>query len=157
VKFGYRFNRHFSLEGGYTDLGDFSSSGPVACVAQVGVPCDPVNLDLSMQGIMVNAVGTWPVSEHIVLSASAGVIYRQLDTRYTDPAGNRSSNSDEDSVTKFGVGVAFPINERFEVGLDFTAYRDVGVGIASSNSSTDFYAVNDGEANVFSLGMRWRF
>jgi hypothetical protein len=155
VAFGYRFNRHFSLEAGYTDLGEFDSSPSVACPA-IYPPgaCPAFDARTSIDGVMVNAVGTWPVAKHFQLEASAAAIYREVEYSYRGASGSGSS-SEKGTVWKLGVGVGVPINDRLEVGLELAQYREVGIRFGAGAS--DVQTTNDGYATVITLGARLFF
>lgn len=157
IKAGYRFNRYFALEGGYSDLGDYEATQAGLCLPVGPTPIcgGEVRTRTSIDGVMVTAIGILPLTQHFELTASAGAIYREVDYDYRISANESRSLSDEGTVMKFGVGAGFPINERFELGLDVTTYREVGVGISSA--SGEINTVNDGESTVVTLGARWRF
>jgi OOP family OmpA-OmpF porin len=154
VRFGYRFVPWFALEGGYTDIGDFSATIVPAC-GGFGVPCAPnIYNTTSIHGFLLNAVGIWPLAEHFQLNASLGAIYRELtQSSGTSPGGN-SHWSSKDTVARFGLGVAVPFNDHFEIGLDLVQYRNIGLALDMGSNTT---VVNDGESTVASLGLRWRF
>jgi OOP family OmpA-OmpF porin len=153
VRFGYRFVPWFALEGGYTDIGDFSATIVPTC--GLGVPCAPnIYNTTSIHGFLLNAVGIWPLAEHFQLNASLGAIYRELtQSSGTSPGGN-SHWSSKDTVARFGLGVAVPFNDHFEIGLDLVQYRNIGLALDMGANTT---VVNDGESTVASLGLRWRF
>jgi hypothetical protein len=78
-KLGYRFNRYFAVEGGYADFGEFHRE-PGACLAVFPSACFGSGYTTtSVDGFLLDAVGSWPVAEHLLLSGSAGVVYRTLD------------------------------------------------------------------------------
>ena len=155
VKIGYRFSRFFALEGGYTDLGDYDATLLGNCLPTLPPTCSPdVQTHTSIDGVMLTAVGIWPLTDHFQLTANAGAIYREVDYRYGIPT-DRQSLSEKGTVMRYGVGAGFPVNDRFELGLDWVSYREVGVGIAAS--SGQIHTVNDGESSVITLGARWRF
>src|SRR4051812_23111568 len=154
VRVGYRFIPWFALEGGYTDLGQFSGDLTFFCPAVVGASCPPTSHQTSaLRGPLLNAVAIWPLAEHFQLNASLGAIYRDLSvTSRTDTAGSQHW-SDKDTVVKLGFGIGIPINSRFEVALDYVEYRDIGLAVDTGFNAT---VVNDGETSVTSLGLRWR-
>lgn len=155
VKFGYRFNRYFSLEAGYTDLGEFDSTPSVVCLA-IYPPgsCPAFDASTSIDGVTLGAVGTWPVSRHFQLEASAAAIYREVEYSYGGASGG-GSFSEKGTVWKLGFGVGVPINDRFEVGLELAQYRDVGIRIGAGANGVQ--TSNDGYATVITLGARLFF
>jgi len=155
VRVGYRFVPWFALEGGYTDVGDFSGDVINFCPAVVGFPCPPAShQSSSLHGLLLNAVGIWPVAEHFQLNASLGAFYRELSTTDSGGTGPTYHFTSKDTVTRFGLGVAVPINPRFEIALDYAEYRDIGLAVGMGGNTT---VVDQGESSVLSLGLRWRF
>ena len=151
VRAGYRFNRYFALEGGYTDLGDFSATIQPPCTGG----CPTVDSKVSIDGVMVNAVGTWPLAEHFALRASAGAIFRWFKATSTSAQYGSFSATDGDTIFKFGAGFVVPLNEHFEIGADYTVYRDIGVGIDYFTNNT--YTFNTAETRAWAVGITYRF
>ena len=60
----------------------------------------------------------------------------------------------KDTVARFGLGIAVPINPRFEIALDYAQYRNIGLALDMGSNTT---VVDEGESSVLSLGLRWRF
>ena len=146
---GYRFTRFFALEAGYIDIGDFSESftGP-ACVGCVGGFSRT-----SIDGFLVNAIGSWPVAEHLRIKGVLGATYRNLDLSF-EGNGFSSQVSERTTIFSFGVGVAIPINERFEVDVDYTHYREIGLGLTMGS---DLGVFDNAESNLVTLGLRFHF
>ncbi len=155
VSFGYRFNRYFSLEAAYTDLGEFDSSPSLACPA-IYPPgsCQTFDARTSIEGVMLTAVGAWPISRHFQLQASAAAIYREVEYDYRGFA-TVGSLSEKGTAWKLGVGAGVPINDRFELGLELAQYRDVGIRLGAGANGLNI--TNDGYATVITLGARWFF
>jgi hypothetical protein len=155
MRIGYRFVPWFALEGGYTNIGDFSGDFVNVCTAVVGFPCPPPrHQSSSVHGLLLNAVGIWPVAEHFQLNASLGAIYRELSTTDSGGMGPTYHFTSKDTVTRLGLGVAVPVNPRFEIALDYAQYRDIGLAVGMGGSTT---VVDQGESSVLSLGLRWKF
>jgi len=154
VRLGYRFVPWFALEGGYADIGDFSARIRIACPAIPGAVCSDIVETTSIHGFMVNAVGIWPVTDHFQLNASLGGIYRELSASAGQTPANTTRWTDKDTVARIGLGAALTFDERFEIGLDYVQYRDIGLALDMGSNAT---VVNDGESTVLSLGLRWRF
>jgi OmpA-OmpF porin, OOP family len=155
LKLGYRFNRHFALEGGYTDFGEFHRE-PGACLAVFPSVCfGSGDTSTSVDGFVLDAVGFWPVTEHLLLSGSAGVVYRTLDyhARYANVGPNSASR--DGTAWKLGIGFGVPINDRLETRLDFAHYWDMGVDF--DTSSGNLQTVDSGDATSVTVGLRWLF
>ena len=148
LRAGYRFSRFFSLEGGYTDIGDFSAVIDIDCPS-----CVPIDASISIDGFFVHAVGTWPIARHFHLKGLVGITHRQMDNVWTS-SQDTMSWSDSANITTLAAGIAVPINDRFEVGLDYTHYREIGLGLTLGS---ELGAFDEAEASVLSLGLRFRF
>jgi hypothetical protein len=122
-KVGYRFVPWFALDGGYADLGEFSGDLIMYCPAVVGVTCPAIHQTSSLHGLFVSAVGIWPVAEHFQLNASLGAIYRELSVNQDSDNGVAYDWTNKDTVVRFGLGMAVPVNPRFEIALDYVEYR----------------------------------
>jgi hypothetical protein len=156
LEVGYRFNRNFAVAAGYTDLGEYDGRISGACIAIAPpVPCPSFYTRTSVDGVMVSAIGTWPLSAHFQFTANAGAFYREAELSYP-AAGQRTAYSEKGMVWKFGIGVEVPINDRFEVGLDLTQYRDIGIHVETPYVA-DPDTVSKGDATVATLGVRWSF
>ena len=156
LRFGYRFNRFFSLEGGYADLGDFDYEFRGACTMQFPSTCGSTgDTRTSVDGFLVNAVGTVPIGRRFLLTGSVGALYREVE--YSAPASSIGPHfsSTEGTAWRVGIGAAFPLNERLEIGLDLVHYMDVGV--AFDMSSGNLHTVDDGDATSVTLGLRLWF
>jgi OOP family OmpA-OmpF porin len=147
IRFGYRFTRYFALEAGYIDIGDFSESFAGPCMGCGG------GSTTSIDGLLVNAIGTWPVAEHFHLKGVLGATYRELNVSVVG-SGFRNQWSEKTTIFSFGAGIAIPINERFEIDVDYTHYREIGLGL-TVGSSLGVY--DNAESNLATLGLRFRF
>jgi OOP family OmpA-OmpF porin len=154
LRVGYRFIPWLALEGGYTDIGDFSGDLVYFCPAVVGVTCPATHQATALRGLAVNVIGIWPVAEHFELHASLGALYRELSVSMSDGVYPATHWTEKDTVASLGLGIAIPVNPRFEIALDFVQYRDIGLALDMNSEAT---VVNDGEASVTSLGLRWKF
>jgi OmpA-OmpF porin, OOP family len=147
LRAGYRFTRFFALEAGYIDMGDFSESFTGPCVGCGGIG------RTSIDGFLVNAIGKWPVAEHFHLKGVLGATYRELEASF-EGSGVRNQWSESTTIFSFGVGVAIPINERFEVDVDYTHYREIGLGLTVGSS---LGVIDNAESNLVTLGLRFHF
>jgi OmpA-OmpF porin, OOP family len=155
LRVGYRFVKYFALEGGYTDLGEFESTYVPFCGLTPPSACPSARAGISMDGFLLNAVGTWPIAEHFHLKGNLGAIYRELkatidDNDYTSSGGW----TDSDTAFSLGLGIAVPINPHFEIDLDYTWYRQTGLGL---DMDGNVLVLDENEAGVAMLGLRYRF
>jgi long-subunit fatty acid transport protein len=155
LELGYRFNRNFSIAAGYADLGEYDGELSGACIAVLlPGPCPSFDTRTSIDGFMVSAVGTWPVSTHFQFTANAGAFYREAELSYPVTAGGLGKYSEKGTVWKFGVGMVVPINDRFDVGLDLTQYRNIGIHVETAFTA-DPHTASQGDATVVTLGVHW--
>ena len=153
LRVGYRFSRFFSLEAGYADIGDFSATYVTACVPFPGVVCPSYQSRTSIDSFLVHAIGTWPIAEHFQLKGVLGANYRELKASISYPTVTNSW-SDTNTVFSYGLGIAVPVNERFEIDVDYAWYREVGLGLTLSSSVG---VIDEAESQVATLGVRYRF
>jgi opacity protein-like surface antigen len=152
LRIGYRFSRYFTLEAGYTDIGDFSATYLPPCPAMVGVVCE-YDSTTSIKGIQLNSVFTWPVAEHFHVKGVLGATDREFKARIDYPNAT-TSWSDKTTVFSYGAGIAIPINERFEIDVDYVWYREVGLGLTLGSS---LGVIDEAESQTATLGLRFRF
>lgn len=154
VRFGYQFTPRFSLETAYTDFGDYRGAGIVIMLP--GAPTPPVifapgEYRTSAKGIELSAVGTWPVGERFYLSASAGIIRREMKSRYdaTLPLQPGFRARDGDLGMQLGAGAGFKLNDVLDLGINWVGTRKLD-GDAR-------YFENASDPSLMSLGLRVRF
>ncbi len=149
---GYRFSKYFALETGYADLGRFSAEVEVPCLMIAGSDCD-YDVDTSVDGAFINAVGTWPLSKGVYLSAMLGAFYYRSDTRTVlDLISAPARTSDSGIVAQFGFGAGFHINERFTITLDWLRNKDASIHTWPNSQSR-----YDAEFSTVTAGLRFSF
>ncbi|WP_296055564.1 outer membrane beta-barrel protein [uncultured Amphritea sp.] len=118
---GYRFNKNFSLEGFYADLGDAEVSNGT------------VNIKAATDGYGLSAVGLYPVTDQIDLFAKLGMFHWSVDaTSNVD-----ISLGDDGTDATYGIGAAYNMEtvslraefERFDIGGDDIDMISAGVQI----------------------------
>jgi OOP family OmpA-OmpF porin len=137
---GYRFNRHFALEGGFFDLDE------VGFTARTSPP-GSLTGKMALQGVNLDPVFIWPLNRKLSALARIGVNYAEADTTYT-ATGSVSAPPDREKRTanyKFGAGLQYDFSEPFSMRAEVERYRiDDAVG-------------NDGDMDLFSLGLIYHF
>ena len=137
---GYQFNKHWSLEGGYFNLGGFSFQANTT-------PAGSLSGATDIQGLSIDPVFTWPLSRKFSLLGRAGLTYAEADTSYS-ATGTVSPPPDRDKRAasyKLGIGAQYDFTRRFGMRAEAESYRiDDAVG-------------NDGDVNLLSLGLVYRF
>ena len=150
---GYRFSRYFSLEAGYANLGEFTAEFPLFCPGGSGCPSDVG--ETSVDGLVLNAIGVWPIASHFQLKASLGLNYHDLNASLM-VAGSETPRRFSANDTSFsaGLGIGVPVTERLELGVDLTHYRQLAPDLTFEEEIGQVYETN---ATVLALGMRYRF
>jgi opacity protein-like surface antigen len=82
-----------------------------------------------------------------------GATYRKLDAT-VNYATATNHWSETDTIFSFGVGIGIPVNERLEIDLDYTHYRELGLGMTLNQS---LGVIDEAESSLTTLGVRFRF
>ena len=115
VDAGYRFNRNFALEGGYTRLGDFSPS-------------------YNARALSLSAIGLLPFEERFSLYGKAGLARTRAETD--------SATDNADSLV-FGAGVRYDLTRQWFAKAGWDHYTKVG-GPETGSGHADVLAVGVG-------------
>ena len=138
---GYQFNRNFSLEAGYFDLGEFQFNHLTA-------PDGLLKTNQQVRGFNVDLVGYLPFTEKFSAFARLGVNYALVQDTFTgsgSAAGYGGKLSDRDTFGKAGVGLQYAVNDNLAFRLESERYR-------VSNALTDHNNVD-----LFSVGVVYKF
>lgn len=153
LRLGWRLSSHWSFEVGYTDFGDYDGSFPIllgAGPADEPLAIAPGDFSTSAKGFDLSAVATWPIGERFYLSTSAGLVRRELQTRYDAAIYGipRFRGKDGDLAAQYGVGFGFSLDEAWDIGLSWLTTR---------NLEGDFeFLQNQSDPSMLSLGVRFR-
>ena len=137
---GYQFVRNFALEFGYTDLGEVTASTPAIGI----IPPASVAIESTVWELV--AVGMLPLAERFSLYGKLGLYRADTDIEVNFVSLGSVTDSDSNTDLTFGIGVRFDITPRLGVRLEWQRYSGV--------SAADF---DDGDVDVMSLGVAWRF
>jgi OOP family OmpA-OmpF porin len=144
---GYRFNRHFAIEGGYAWLGEFQFSN------QAGAPAAGAQTaDVRVIGLFVDAVGLLPMGWGFTALAKVGVVGSEVRTLRTltgqvTPAPGLSTTAYADEANlKYGLGLQYDLGSRAAVRAEWE--RFVGLGSAQTGEV---------DLDVYSVGLMLRF
>lgn len=137
---GYQFNRHWSLEGGFFNLGELGFKATT-------VPAGSLTGSTEIQGLNIDPVFTWPLSGKFSLLGRVGLTYAEADTTYratgaVSPPPNRDKRA---TSYKYGVGAHYDFTRRF------------GLRAEAENYKIDDAVGNKGDINLWSLGLVYRF
>ena len=100
---GYEFNRYFSLESGYFDLGRFGFTADTT-------PAGSLRGDIKIKGVNLDAVGSVPIGDKFSLFARAGLNYADAKDTFTGAGSvtvlDRSPHKSAANY-KFGFGAQY--------------------------------------------------
>ncbi|MCE9640361.1 MAG: porin family protein [Betaproteobacteria bacterium] len=139
---GYQFNRNFSIEGGYFNLGKISFDSTTA-------PAGTLHGDAKNQGgLNLDAVGTLPINENFSAFGRIGV--QNAETKL-------SLSGTGAIVVLIPEFTKRETNVKFGLGLQFDFNKNIGM-----RGEWERYRVSDGfsgkaDIDLFSLGMVVRF
>lgn len=130
---GFQFNRHLAIEGAYTDLGEFTASGPGGSVSA------------EARALELTGIGAFPLGNALSVYGKAGVYRGETEGRLD---ATLLSGSAEDSNTDFtfGAGVRFDMTRNVALRAEWQRYNDMG-GDDTTESDVD----------VLSIGLLYRF
>jgi OmpA-OmpF porin, OOP family len=130
---GYSFNNNFAVELSYFDLGEVS-----------GVLDDPffgdIAFDVGVSGFNASVVGRLPVAETFSLFGKLGFASYDLEAHATVSGFGSGSDSSSESDLTYGVGAALSVGPQWELRAEYEAIN-----------------VDDGDANMISVGAMYRF
>lgn len=130
---GWQFNRHFAIEGGWTDLGKVSASGPV-----LGIPS---TASISAKGWELVGVGSIPLGEQFSVYGKAGLYRTRLKGTFVVPGvGSASANDTENDFT-YGVGVRYNFTKQTGARLEWQRFDNVGSSAVGGKSDIDMWSL----------------
>jgi OOP family OmpA-OmpF porin len=145
---GYKFNKNFAVEGGYTNLGkfDYKYTGTGSLAGDTG------KVKYDADAWHVSAVGILPFAERFSLFGKLGIAATKAKNHYdvNAPAlGLVESGSESKSRTNLlvGVGLGYDVSKNINVRTEYEDYGRLG-------NSNDTGRVR---ASVWSLGMNYQF
>lgn len=138
---GYQLNKHFALEGGYFNLGEFGYTATT-------VPAGTLRGDMKVQGLNLDLVGILPITEKFSAFGRVGVTHAQTKDRFAGTGAVRVTNpnpSKRDTNYKVGLGMQYAFTDALAVRGEIERYRiNDAVG-------------NKGDIDLISVGLVYRF
>jgi hypothetical protein len=146
---GYRFNRYFSLEAGYVDLGERSGllRGFVGDTGALG------NSSFSAKGETLVAIGTLPFGKWDV-SLKAGILYADAHLGFSGTVSDQRYMSRLTTINThpiYGLGLGYNLDTHWRIQWGFTTYRDVGSTVDSG------FRIASPNIRTLTLGIVYRF
>lgn len=138
---GYRFQKHFAVEAGYFDLGNFGFTATT-------MPPGTLNGEIKLKGLNVDAVGMLPINDRFSAFGRVGLIYAQAKDSFSGTGAVNvldPSPSESGANYKFGLGVQYDVTDVLGLRLEAERYRiNDAVG-------------NNGDVDLISAGLVYRF
>lgn len=138
---GYQLSKHFAIESGYFDLGQFDLSAAT-------LPLGTLNGSTEFQGINLDLVGSTGFTERLSGFARVGVTYAETVNSFSGSGavGIDDSSSDErNSNPKVGLGLQYAFNDNLALRVEAERYR-LNNGISGKD-----------DVDLFSVGLVYRF
>ena len=139
---GYQFNKNFAVEGGYFNLGQFGYTATT-------VPAGSLTGNIKLQGLNLDAVGMFPLGDKFSVFGRLGLQYAEAKDNFSSTgivATPTNPNPSKSAANyKYGAGLQYDFNESLGMRLEGERYRiDDAIG-------------NEGDVDVYSLGLIYRF
>ncbi len=141
---GYDFNKYFSVEAGYTDLGESSYS--FSLTDSTGPVTDRIYLNSTygISGFHSAAIGKIPLSELVSLTARLGIYVWKVDTdesiRIEGTVSSQASDSSSDDGTDLFYGIGLNVSW-FSVYYE-TYNIDANIGGNSQELDADLIGIS---------------
>ena len=116
---GYQFNKNFSLESGYFDLGNFDFTATT-------LPAGTLNGKIRLKGLNLDVVGILPITEKFSAFGRAGLNYADARDSFTGTGAVGVVNpnpSKRDMNYKFGLGLQYALTESLGIRAEAERYR----------------------------------
>jgi len=141
---GYKFNKHFAVEGGYFNLGELGFTASYA-------PASSFTGSMKLQGVNLDALGILPLTEKFSAFGRLGVIYAEAKNTFTGTGAGASVAASDPNPKKS------EINYKYGVGLQYDFTRAL-----SMRGEWERYRVNDavgntGDIDMVSVGLVYMF
>lgn len=147
---GYRFNRYFSLEAGYVDLGERSGliSGYAGKTLALG------DTTFAAKGETLAAIGVLPFGKWEAFF-KAGILRGDAHIDFSGAEGNaplRSRLTIINTHPLFGIGMGYNITDRWHLRFGLDTYRSVG-----STDELKGIRIYGPNINTLTVGVAYRF
>jgi OOP family OmpA-OmpF porin len=143
---GYQFNRNFSLEFGYADLGAATATTPPIPFPPFGT-IPGANLKIETTTWELVGVGSVPIADRFSIYGKVGLYRADTETRAVFTDGVSGSESDSSTSLTFGLGLRYDFTQNLGVRAEWQRYGDV----SEAASGEEF------DIDVISIGVIFRF
>lgn len=137
---GYQFSKYFALEGGYFDLGEFGFNASTA-------PPGTLSGDTRIRGLNLDPVGILPITQNFSAFLRAGVNYAETKSRFSSSGSVTAPRNRDQREANYKAGV----------GLQYNITQALGVRAEAERYRIEDAIDNEGDVDLFSLGLVYRF
>ncbi len=135
---GYRFNRYFALEAGYTDFGEATTSGFVTGI--------PTRVTAETTAFELVGVGRIPLGDSFSLYGKAGFFRFDSDGVATGGLVDRQSRKGTEFT--FGFGAEYAFLPALTARVEWQRYLDIG---------SEVVGVQKADIGVMRIGAHYKF
>lgn len=138
---GYRFSRHFAIEGGYAHLGEFRATRDVTAPA-----AGTLNADLRVIGLVIDGVGMLPLGRGFTAYGRIGALLSEVRTLRTaggiagTPPGASAASSHDGLDLKYGIGLQYDLGTRTALRAEIERVRNVGDRATTGQVDVELYS-----------------
>lgn len=140
---GYQFNRYFTIEGGFLNIGEARAQISTVSSGNLALPFSPVitiseSVKYKSKGAVVSALGRYPVTDRIAVLANIGALYSESRISYRStinidalpvagfsalpPAAFSYRKEDRDLHLNFGLGAEYSLSDTVSVRIAWNRY-----------------------------------
>jgi OOP family OmpA-OmpF porin len=142
---GYRLHRNFAVEGGWTDLGEWTATRNITAPA-VG----SLRVNIEASGWHVDALGIFPLQNNFAFFGKLGGIYTTTKSNRSATGavvlGGSPNREKSEFNLKWGIGASYAFIRSLAARLEFEQVHKIG------DSST-----GEGDVQMFSIGLTYHF
>lgn len=139
---GYQFNRNFAVEAGYFNLGQFGYTATT-------VPAGTLTGKIKLQGLNMDLVGLWPMTEKFSALGRVGMNYAQAKDNFTSTGAVATPTTPNPSKNA--------LNYKAGLGLQYDFTHALGMRVEAERYRIDDAVGQKGDINMYSLGLVYRF
>jgi len=140
---GYKFNKHFAVEGGSVDFGHADADIPFINVNTLEIVV--ATLETKVDGFFLSSIVEWPIGDKFSVLTKLGVIYWDIEFKGSDLPGAGELIGDEDENGTdyfFGLGAQYKITENFFLRAEWERFNNIGE--SKIDLSTDIDLISGG-------------
>lgn len=158
---GWRFNPYIAVEASYADLGKTHTDTTMLSTFS-SVPAE-VFVDRKVRGWGLDAVGSYPVGPRALVFARIGAFRARTQAdialegdiafRNLNPSVRGLSNSNNKTVTHYGVGGEWSFMSNLALRLEWERFAKMGKGFETGESDR----TGEADADMYTVGVVYRF